>query len=250
MKAQLEIIDQGKLRALVLCNPRRRNALSLAMMNSLLEALAEAASEKLSALILTSTGSTFSAGADLTDINGTLDDLKFDETLEFVKQSIETFPFPVIGAIEGACIGAAFDLVTSCDMLLVAEGAYFQIPAARLGLLYNPSSIAKWHTRLGSSLLSSMLLTGNLLDAKQAVHKGLAIESVPTGKSMERAWQLAEKAAEGNPEALSVTKALLRDLDSGSFSATNWESPRRKLLGSPERRKAVIQAKSKLGIKY
>ena len=149
MTELIRVTHQSGVVSLFLNRPERRNALSLALLSRLSDALSSEIHDDTSALIVSGGDGCFSAGADLADLTGTLEDLGMDDAIEEVTQKIRDLPVPVIAAIDGPCLGGAFDLALSCDLRIAAADAFFQVPATRLGLLYNPRSILRWRQLLG-----------------------------------------------------------------------------------------------------
>ena len=188
-------------------------------------------------ILLTGGPRAFSAGADLSEQNGTTDDLGFDDELERLCRRLVLSPLPVVAAVEGACYGAAIDLAWACDAVVVSDEARLALPSTRLGILYNPSSTARLHARLGSSTVRRLMvlqreLAGRELppDAATVVRAGTAIE---TAKSL-----LGAHSAD--PEATAATKALLASLDRGEgFDPAEWQPKRTALVASPARRRAL-----------
>lgn len=232
---------------LALDNPRRKNALSLSLLNALKEALAGARDGNAYAVILTGAGDAFSAGVDLADITGTIDDLAVDEAIEQAVHEIQSLPPPVIAAIEGPCVGGAVDLALACDALIASDEAYFEIPATRLGLLYNPHAVRRMRARLSSATLSRLLLFGERLNAETAFRAGLVSCVVPVGCARDKAWEMARHASMGAANAVVATKELLAALDCGETELGRWDRIRVEILSSSERRKAVTRAKKRLG---
>ena len=143
---------------LVLDSPGRKNALSYALLDDLNKKIAAARQDNARAVIITGAGDAFSAGADFGDLTGTIDDLAIDDAIEQVVEQVRSFPAPVFAAVDGPCMGGAIDIALSCDLLVASKRAVFEMPAARLGLLYNPKSIKRWSARLNSMTLRRMLL--------------------------------------------------------------------------------------------
>ena len=233
---------------LVLDDPRRRNALSLALLADLGDLVAVARDNGARAVIVTGSGSTFSAGADLADLKGTIDDLAMDTAIEKVVDAILATPAPVIGAIEGPCMGGAVDIALACDLLVASENAFFEVPAARMGLLYNPRAILRWRKRLSGLTLRSMLLAGERLTADAAFHAGVVSHVVPAGTAQDKSHQLASQVLQGTREASAATKGLLVALESGQTKLEYWEKIRRDVLASPERQESVARARKSKGI--
>ena len=228
---------------LVLDSPGRRNALSFSMLADLDRQLSNAHQKDARVVIITGAGNTFSAGADLNDLTGTIDDLALDDAIEKVVDVILALPAPVIGAIEGPCMGGAVDIALACDLLVASEDAFFQVPATSMGLLYNPRAIMRWRKRLSGLALRTMLLAGERLTADVAFQTGVVSHVVPTGSALDKSHDLASRILQGSPEAVAATKGLLVALESGDMKLRRWEKLRRKILASSERETSVARAK-------
>lgn len=241
------LIEQGdNVVSITLNRPARRNALSLRLLGALGEALSEATVGDAGAVILAGAGGCFSAGADLTELSGTLEDRAIDDAIETVTDAIRRLPVPVIAAIDGACLGGAFDLAVSCDLRIASADAFFQVPATRFGLLYSPRSIVRMQKRLGRDAVFNLLVLGQRLDAGAALTAGVVSSVVGAGESRAAALTTACLAAENLPGAVAASKALLNAIEDGSFDAGHWEMVRDQHLSSPERRRAVAKAKARL----
>lgn len=227
---------------------KRRNALSMALLAELREVLKAQSETGARAVVLTGADGCFSAGADLADLKGTVDDLAVDEAVERAVAAIEEAPLPVIAAIEGPCIGAALDLALACDLRVASATAFFELPAARLGLLYNPRAIARLRRTLGRQTLARLVLIGEHLDAQEARRADLVSHVVAEGGAARKAEALARRAAGGMPEAVASSKRLLADLDGGAFDIEHWRQVRAELLASPGRRDALARAKAAHGL--
>ncbi len=230
---------------LVFDNPGRRNALSLDLLAALAGRLAAARSEDLSGVVLRGAGDAFSGGVDLANLSGTIDDLTVDDTIEKVVAVIADLPMPVIAAVEGPCVGGALDLALACDGIVAGEDAFFEIPAARLGLLYNPTAIGRMYGRVGGAVLRRLLLLGERLDAAASQAAGLSSAMVASGDAAAAAHRLVRRAAGGRSPAVAATKGVLAAIEDGSYHANHWQAVRREILASPERRAAVAAAKAR-----
>ena len=200
------------------------------------------------AVVLAGAGDGFSAGADLADLTGTIDDRAVDEALEGAGASIRDCPVPVIAAVEGPCIGGALDVALNCDAIVAAESAYFAIPATHLGLLYSPRAVARLRLRLNPAALRWLLLLGEQVDARTAVAMGLVARVVREGTARAEARALAGRVSARSPRAIAATKKLLDEFERGCARLDEWERVRLDILGSTERRERVEQAKLRLGL--
>ena len=154
-------------------NAGRRNALSLSLLSALGRVIDDAGAGEVRAVVLAGAGDGFSAGADLAEVTGTVDDRAVDDAIQGAAASIRDCPAPVIAAVEGPCIGGALDLALSCDAIVAAEGAYFALPATHLGLLYDPRALVRLRHRLGPAALRWLLLLGERIDARTGAAMGL-----------------------------------------------------------------------------
>ena len=140
-------------------------------------------------------------------------------------------------------MGGAVDIALACDFLVASEEAIFEIPAARLGLLYNPEAVKRWHARISGQTLRRILLLGERFTATDAKNAGVISHVVAKGSALKNSRELAESVVEGNRDVVAATKGMLFALESGETDLVRWEKIRRKILGSPERRESVARAK-------
>lgn len=188
-------------------------------------------------VLLTGGHERFSAGADLSELKGTIDDLGFDNELERLCQRIALSPLPVVAAVEGACYGAAVDLAWACDAVVVSDEARLGLPSTSLGILYNPSSVARMHARLGSPTVRRLMVLQQELSGRE-LPSGTAMV-VRAGTTVETAKSLL-RAVHADAAATAATKALLASLDRGEeFDPAAWQAEREARLASPARRAAL-----------
>ena len=234
---------------IILNKPGKKNALSLELLADLeqnLEKLQD--DEDLRAVILQGADGSFSVGVDLADVTGTPADQEIDDQIERVNKLMQSLPVPCLAAIEGPCVGGAVTVALACDALVASENSFFEIPATRLGLLYNPDSVARLHARLGSATLTRLLLFGERLNAQTALQSGMVNWIVPDGSAYEKALEIISKVA-NSTKAVAATKSLIIALEHGQQNLSDWNEIRNEILGSAERKGAVEKAKKRLGIK-
>ncbi len=234
---------------ITLNNHRKKNALSLSLLKELEQNLEKLQNnEDLRAVILQGADGSFSVGVDLADVTGTPDDQEIDDQIERVNKLMQSLPVPCLAAIEGPCVGGALTVALACDALVASENSYFEIPATRLGLLYNPCSVARLHARLGSATLTRLLLFGERLNAQTALQSGMVNWIVPDGSAYEKALEIISQVA-NSTKAVAATKSLIIALEHGQQNLSDWNKIRNEILGSAERKGAVEKAKKRLGIK-
>lgn len=233
----------GNVVSLVLNAPERRNALSFDLLAELGKALTEGL-EGATGIVLSGSGGSFSAGADFSDLTGTSADIGFDDAVERVAGAIAASRIPVVAAIEGPCVGAGAHLALACDIRFAGAGSFLQIPAVRLGLLYNPHAIAWLADAFPRDSVRRLLLLGERFDATSAVEARLFSQVVPSGTALEHAIQTLDLSPE-HLEALASTRELLNALDSNHYNEAVWQQRRRGLLDSPARAQAIRDAKTR-----
>lgn len=231
---------------LVLNRPERKNALSRKLINALRETLLDQLEQETTAVIITGSGGSFSAGADLGDIEGTIEDIAVDDDMTHLIATIQSAPVPVIAAIDGPCIGAAVDLCLGCDMRIASSTAFFQVPATRLGLLYNPASIERIYGSVSHDVMVRLLALGERFNAKEAQAAGLVSHLTEQPLSQDLAQSLTERSAQNDPYAVEATKGVLNALAKGQFDLEYWDRIRRDILSSQKRKDAVAAAKARL----
>lgn len=246
MTELIRVAHQEGVVSIFLNRPERRNALSLALLSTLSDALSSEIRDDTSAVIVSGVDGSFSAGADLSDLTGTLEDLGMDDAIAEVTRKIRDLPVPVIAAIDGPCLGGAFDLALSCDLRIASKDAFFQVPATRLGLLYNPRSIVRMRQLLGRDVIFRLLVLGERLDANAACQAGI-VSRVVESASYDVALVVAQSALGNIRSAVAASKRLLNAIDDIDYDPGEWEQQRRALLSSPERRAAVASEKKRRG---
>jgi methylglutaconyl-CoA hydratase len=203
----------------------KRNALSRALITGLSDAFQRAIADPAArCVILTAAGSVFCAGMDLAELQESLTAPKertpvWDDALRLAKlyDLIYTLPKPTIAAVNGAAVAGGAGLVTVCDLAVAVPEAKFGYPEVRRGLV---AAMVMPHLlrHVGERAARYLLLTGEVIDAAEALRVGLVNEVVPAANLMARTDILASALAEGGPEALTRTKALLRQFSRQAVS--------------------------------
>ena len=198
-------VDRGIAR-IALDSPRNRNALSAALTGQLTQALTEAgADETVRAVELTHTGSTFCAGADLTEARQ--GGMKAGTTgLLTLLRDIVALPKPVVGSIDGHVRAGGLGLIGACDIVLAGPASTFAFTEVRLGLAAAVISLTTL-PRMDPRAASRYLLTGERFDVATAARIGLVTEAVDDIDAGTLAVLDALRAC--SPQGLRETKPLL-----------------------------------------
>jgi enoyl-CoA hydratase len=225
-------VDRGIAR-IALDSPRNRNALSAALVSSLNDAFTAASADPdVRAVELTHTGSTFCAGADLTEaVDGGM--AAGTARLTVLMRGIAALPKPVVGSIDGHVRAGGLGLVGACDIVLAGPASTFAFTEVRLGLAPAMISLTTL-PRLDPRAASRYYLTGSVFDAAEAARIGLITEAVADIDAGTLAVLDALRAC--SPQGLRETKALLaRDmLDGFDARADALAALSARLFASPE----------------
>ena len=188
-----------------------RNALSIAHMHELADVARKyRTAPHIRAVILRGTDSYFTAGADLSERDGSKPTLleKRERVLagpDMCRAWAEIEPV-TIAAIEGYCIGGGVALVASCDFRIVGESASLRLPEIPLGINMSWRSIPRLTALLGPSRAKQFIMFGEGLDAQRCLDWGLADEIAPDGSAYQVAQSWAAKAAALPPLPVRMTK--------------------------------------------
>jgi enoyl-CoA hydratase len=187
----IEVDRAGAHWELRLCRPEKANALTLAMLQALTEAVQEAAEAGIKALILTGAGRVFSAGADL---DGMKAGLGADPAWEQLSAALAGFPGLTIAALNGTLAGGAMGMALACDIRIAVQEAAFFYPVMRLGYLPQPSDPGRLVALVGPSRARMILLAGQRIGAEEALAWGLIDRILPAEGLIEAAKALATDA--------------------------------------------------------
>jgi len=208
---------------IVLNRPDCANAVSLAMLEEIRQAIGDLHQEKrVRAVILTGAGDAFCAGRDLqqmaADEQGQASDTPpspeqwGDEELEFSDLLAEllAFPKPVIAAINGPVAGFGVALAMACDYLVASDSAAITLGSTRQGLLDGFAAPLVAY-RAGAGLASRLAVIGEIVSANEALNLGLYQELASHDLLWARAAEIGTSCVQAAPQAIGLTKRLLLD---------------------------------------
>jgi enoyl-CoA hydratase len=212
---------------LTIDRPEVKNALDLDTVDQIRDALRQFETDQsVGAVIITGAGETaFVSGADINAIRAR----GRDEGLAAINSSlfsdIERFPRPTIAAINGYALGGGCELALACDIRICADSAKFGQPELGLGIIPGAGATQRLPRAIGMGRAKYLVLTGETIDAKQALEWGLVTAVTPASQLQIRARELAKKILRQGPLAARLAKLALNasarvDLDSGLLIET------------------------------
>jgi enoyl-CoA hydratase/carnithine racemase len=206
--------DDNGVVTLTLTTPQNRNALSLEMLEALIAALEEAATDdKARVVVLTGEGLAFSAGHDLREMQAHRNDpdrgqAYFEHLMarcSVLMQAIAALPKPVVAAVEGIATAAGCQLVAACDLAVAGENARFGLSGVNYGLFCSTPLVAVGRA-VSRKRAMEMALTGGLYGAADAERFGLVNRVVPAGRALEEAQALARTVGDHSAPTLAIGK--------------------------------------------
>ena len=214
-------IDQG-IATVTLHNPSKLNAVNAAMWRGFSAAMARiAGDDSVRCVIVRGAGeNAFAAGGDIEEfrrVRATVDDaLHYHEDLvASALNAIRDCAVPTVAAIRGACVGGGLEIAGCCDIRIAGESARFGAPINRLGFSMYPGEMAGLLALVGPAVVLEILLEGRILDAREALHKGLLTRVVDDERVFEEAAVSAERIRAGAPLVARWHKQWVRRLTTG-----------------------------------
>jgi enoyl-CoA hydratase len=199
-----------------LANPARRNAISTLMWKKIAAFADDVARwpDVRVVLIRGDGDEMFSAGADISDFatarSGEGNARAYDDLVEDSCRRIEAIPQPTIAMICGGCFGAGSSVAASCDLRVATEDAFFAVPAAKLGLGYDPRGIARLARVFGSGAARHILFTADRLPALRAYALGAVHVIASKSEIHARAIELAQRISANAPLTVKAAKLAIR----------------------------------------
>src|SRR6266498_3224305 len=208
---------------ITLNRPKALNAMNDEMMNELDRALADAETDaEIRAVVITGAGSSFSTGEDISgddpetawpygipegaSLNATYNKFRDADRKDILGRQLYRwqYPKPIIGAVSGWCFGAASWLALTCHVTIAADDAVFGQPEVRHGA--NTDFI--WVALAGFKNALRYALTGDHVDAQEALRMGLVNQVVPKDKLLDECFAFVERIAHVPPETVKINLAI------------------------------------------
>lgn len=236
MAVRIETADS--ITTLTLDTPHNRNALSTVLVEELTAGLRDAGQDPdVRAIVLTHTGGTFCAGADLTEAGGSVEG-RTSQMLGLLRDILET-PKPVVGRIDGHVRAGGMGLVGACDIVVAGPASTFALTEARLGLAPAIVSLTLL-PRMNSRAASRYFVTGEKFGAHEAEAIGLISEASADPESTIE--DILASLRQGSPSGLAESKKLVTASILATFDAhgTDLSDLSARLFASDEAREGMM----------
>jgi enoyl-CoA hydratase len=213
----------GRIGIITIDRPDALNAVNSAVMEGLLSAVASFdTDEDIGCIVITGTGKAFIAGADIKEMA----DRSFLEMFMADAQSawerLASTRTPMIAAVNGFALGGGCEIAMICDIIIASETARFGQPEIKLGVIPGWGGTQRLTRAVGKAKAMDLILTGRMMDAREAEAAGLVARVVPGDRLMEEALAAAETiAGYSKPSVLAAKESVNR-----AFEATLAEGIR------------------------
>ncbi len=204
---------RGPVGLITIDRPEKRNALDGHVRCAFLGAVDAANRNRdVRAVIVTGAGDkAFVAGADISEFEGrSPTDQHRVMKAPTIFEALERSPKPAIAAVNGYCLGGGMELALACDVRVASSAARFGQPEVNLGIIPGGGGTQRLPRIIGLGAALKMILTGEMIDAAEALRLGLVEEVVAPDQLLPRARVIAETIASKSPVAVSAAKEATR----------------------------------------
>ncbi|MFW0782924.1 crotonase/enoyl-CoA hydratase family protein [Gordonia sp. CPCC 206044] len=218
----LDITTDGAIQIWTIDLPDVGNAITGTDLVAAFDAAVDAANAdpQVRAIILTGAGRIFSAGGNVREmadgeglfgLDGVDQRHGYADGIQRIPRAMLRCEVPVIGAVNGAAVGAGCDLAMMCDIRIAAESAFFAESFVQLGLI--PGDGGSWFLQrvVGYQRAAEMTFTGDRVDSATALEWGIVGRVVPDDELLAEARSLAQRIAKNPGHALRMAKRLLTE---------------------------------------
>jgi enoyl-CoA hydratase/carnithine racemase len=212
----LEYSRDGAVATILLNRPERKNAFTLDMIDDWVGALVEARDDpEVRVIVLRGQGDAFCAGVDLGRVEGEMGQTPL-EMKELLRLRIQRIPLtvdeidkPIIASISGPAVGAGLDMALACDMRLASRSARLCESYIKVGFVPGAGGCYYLPRIVGIAKAFEIFMTGDFLDAEEALRIGLVNQVYDDDKLLEETYALAGRMAKASPIVAGMLKRAL-----------------------------------------
>jgi enoyl-CoA hydratase/carnithine racemase len=222
MSGAIKVERRAHVATVVIDNIAKRNAMSQAMWIAMGDAVLSLSAETdLRCIVLRGAGdAAFASGADIDEFESIRSTRQ--KAIEFARHghramhAVRDCPVPTFAAIRGACVGGGLELAAFCDMRIATTDSRFGIPIGRLGGTVAYAELEGLMRLAGPTVALELLLEGRVLDAQEAIAKGLVNRLIPPERFDEEIAKAVDRITSGAPLPARWHKKFIAKLRSGA----------------------------------
>jgi enoyl-CoA hydratase/carnithine racemase len=224
MSGQVRLEVDGAIAVITNDNPEKRNAFTDDMDLQLFEILGELkARTDVRAVVWRGEGHSWSSGRDVSAIGNNPTTLTHHELMTRGHRGIlQIFEIeaPIICAIQGWALGGSFQRSLLCDIRIAAEGARFMLPEATHGVIPDTGGVSRLYEMCGHGVVTDMVLTGRVLEAREALALGVVSRVVAPEELDATALEMAEKIAAAPAVTIKLARRVIKHLSEPAVRAS------------------------------
>jgi len=216
MSGHLKFSIADGIAKIVLDRPERKNAFTFEMIDAWIDALQRCRTDDaVKVVLVTGTGDAFCSGGDIVEMGERLDHTpeqrksELFQRIERIPLALEDLDKPVIAVVNGVATGAGMDMALMCDIRYAAQSARFAETYVKVGLVPGAGGAHYLPRLVGVSKALELFLTGDFVDAQEALRLGLVNKVFPDGTLMQQAESIARRMAQAPPLTQRMTKRAI-----------------------------------------
>ncbi len=202
---------QGPMALITINRADKHNAISLATLDELHQAVGQAADDD-GVRVITITGAggkAFAAGSDLSEVLHRDFKKALEPIVQGLADQLERTPKPTIAAIDGICMGGGLEVALGCDLRIATPKSRFATPEGKLGIIPGGGACARLPRIVGRGWGMEMMLMGDPIDADRALQIGLVTRLVEAEELLPEARRMADHLASFAPFVPRTMKAMV-----------------------------------------
>jgi enoyl-CoA hydratase len=204
---------EGNVGIITLNRPKRLNAINSDLLSSLIQQIRKSGDDDdVSSVVLTGAGRAFCAGEDLKETSAGKSLTQWTREIEALQETqrlIMQLGKPLIAAINGYAVGGGLEFALSCDIRIAGEDAKFGFPETGVGLTVTNAGTKLIAQIVGLGKAKELILTGDIIDAEEAMRIGLVNKVVPAERLIEETLQVCQKINQRSPLALRLSRIAI-----------------------------------------
>jgi len=241
---------EGDVGIITLNRPKRLNAINSDLLSGLIQQLHRSGIDNdVSSVVLTGAGRAFCAGEDLKETSAGKSLAQWTREVEALQETqriIMRLGKPLIAAINGYAVGGGLEFALSCDIRIAGEDAKFGFPETGVGLTVTNSGTKLIAQIVGLGKAKELILTGDIIDAEEAMRIGLVNKVVPAERLIKETMQVCQKINQRSPLALKLSRiAIDQGLHSSFEQILELEASHMLTCVQAEEQKQFVEKKLK-----
>ncbi len=240
----LRLERSGPIFHIRLNRPAKRNSISDELLRQLHTVFINLPGD-VRVIVMSGEGEHFSAGLDLSEVSErtVVEGIHHSRAWHACFDAIQFGPVPVIAVLHGAVVGGGLELAASAHLRVSEEGTFYALPEGTRGIFVGGGGSVRIARLAGAALMTDMMLTGRVLDAREGLSASLATYLVAAGGGMAKALELASRIAGNAPLSnYAITQALPRIVEMGPSEGLFVESLMSSIAQGDEAAKERVRA--------